>query len=100
MYEKIFWEISSAEELNELANNLRNTKEFDEIRLLCKENNIPEDITEKYIDGSLVTLATMGYLESRKALQSPTWKAAREVVKNKKCKLEKDQGVKKVRKVG
>lgn len=81
MGEKIFGEIANTEDLNELANNLRKTKEFDEIRLLCKENNIPEDISEAFIKGNRVTLATMGYLENRKALQSPTWQAVRAAAK-------------------
>lgn len=73
MGEKIFGEIANTEDLNELANNLRKTKEFEEIRLLCKENNIPDDICEEFVKGNRVTLATISYLKSRKALQSPTW---------------------------
>lgn len=68
------------EDLNELANNLRKTKEFDEVRLLCKENSIPEEVAEKFIKGERLILVEMGYLEQRKALQSPTWKAAREAI--------------------
>lgn len=68
------------EDLNELANNLRKTKEFDEVRLLCKENSIPEAVAEKFIKGEQLILVEMGYLEQRKALQSPTWKAAREAI--------------------
>ena len=51
MSEKIFGEITCAEELNELAVNLRKGKEFDEIRLLCSEDNIFEDMSEEIIQG-------------------------------------------------
>lgn len=70
MNEKIFGEIQKTEELNELANNLRKTKEFDEIRLLCKENGISEEDAEKFIKGEQLFLAKKGYLEKCKALQA------------------------------
>lgn len=63
MSEKIFGEIKTTEELNELANNLRKTKEFDEIRLLCSENGIPEDTAEEFINGNQVLLVADGYQE-------------------------------------
>lgn len=56
MSEKIFGEIQSAEEMNELAVNLRREKEFDEIRLLCTENDIPEDTAEEFIQGKRIHL--------------------------------------------
>lgn len=56
MSEKIFGEIQSAEGMNELAVNLRREKEFDEIRLLCSENDIPEDVAEEFIQGKRLHL--------------------------------------------
>lgn len=81
MGEKIFGEIQKTEELNELANNLRKSKEFEEIRLLCSENNISPEVAEKFIKGDLLILAEIGHLEGNKSLQSPTWKAARADIK-------------------
>lgn len=63
MSEKIFGEIQITDELNELANNLRKNKEFDEIRLLCSENNIPAEKAEEFINGNLFALCEAGYLE-------------------------------------
>lgn len=60
MGEKIFGEMK-IEDLNELANNLRKTKEFDEIRLLCAENEIPEETAEAFIKGDrLILIASQG----------------------------------------
>lgn len=81
MGEKIFGEIQKTEELNELANNLRKSKEFDEIRLLCSENGISAETAEKFIKGDILLLAEMGHLENSKALQSPTWRAVRTAIK-------------------
>lgn len=77
MGEKIFGDICNSEELNELANNLRRTKEYDEIRLLCSENEIDSGVAEEFIKGNRLTLVELGYLENRKALLSPTWQAVR-----------------------
>lgn len=81
MGEKIFGDICNSEELNELANNLRRTKEYDEIRLLCSENGIDSTIAEEFIKGNRLTLVELGYLESRKALQSPIWQTVRKCLK-------------------
>lgn len=74
MSEKIFGEITSTEELNELAVNLRKGKEFDEIRLLCSENNIPKDIAEEFIEGKRLHLAEPGHQEKGEVQQDPDWK--------------------------
>lgn len=63
MENKVFGEIKTTEELNELAVNLRKTKEFDEIRKLCKENNIPDDAAEDFIAGKRLHLADPGHQE-------------------------------------
>lgn len=63
MENKVFGEIKTTEELNELAVNLRKTKEFDEIRQLCKENNIPDDAAEDFIAGKRLHLADPGHQE-------------------------------------
>lgn len=81
MGEKIFGDICNSEELNELANNLRRTKEYDEIRLLCSENGIDSTIAEEFIKGNRLTLVELGYLESRKALQSPIWQTVRKCLR-------------------
>lgn len=71
--EKIFGEIQKTEELNELAINLRKSKEFDEIRLLCSENNIPEEIAEEFIEGKRLHLAEPGHQEKGEEQQDPDW---------------------------
>lgn len=116
MGEKIFGEIQTTEDLNELAKNLRKTKEFDEIRLLCSENDISEKNAEEFIKGDRLLLVENGNRKSnmgddqgeelteprsdigraiesiersafdrvtkdKQALQSPTWKAVREIMK-------------------
>ena len=78
---KIFGEIQTTEDLNELANNLRKTKEFDEIRLLCSENGISEETAEAFIKGEQLLLAASGHQEKAMALQSPTWNAVRAAIK-------------------
>lgn len=67
MTDKIFGNIPDTESLNELANNLRKAKEFDEIHLLCKENGISEDVAQDYAQGKRLILAEAGYLENRQA---------------------------------
>lgn len=73
MSEKIFGAIQTAEELNELANNLRKGKEFEEIRLLCTENNIAADIAEDFIKGNRLLLTSNGCKESSSEGESTTW---------------------------
>lgn len=69
------------EDLNELANNLRKTKEFDEIRLLCSENGISAEIAEAFIKGDQLLLAASVHQENLKELQGQTWEAVRAVIK-------------------
>ena len=52
MFEK-FGEFDTFGEMNELAENLFNEGDIDSIRILAKENGIPEDIAELYIDGEI-----------------------------------------------
>lgn len=77
------------EDLNELANNLRKTKEFDEIRLLCSENGISAEIAEAFIKGDQLLLAASGHQENLKELQGQTWEAVRAVIKP-ECPVEDD----------
>lgn len=71
--EKIFGEIQKTEELNELAVNLRKSKEYDEIRLLCSENNIPEKIAEEFIEGKRLHLTEQVHLENGEGKREPDW---------------------------
>lgn len=52
MFDK-FGEFDSFGEMNELAENLFNEGDIDSIRILAKENGIPEDIVDLYIDGEI-----------------------------------------------
>lgn len=45
-----FGEMDSFEELNELAENLFNEGDIESIKIMAKENGIPEDYAEMYID--------------------------------------------------
>lgn len=87
MSEKIFGEIDSTEELNELANNLRKTKEFDEIRLLCTENHIAPEVAEDFIKGNRLLLAKEKHQENRKALESETRRAVRDGINKNTAEL-------------
>lgn len=51
-----FGEMSSYTELNELAKNLANEGDMVSLRLMAKENGIPEDLTEMYIAGDMEEL--------------------------------------------
>lgn len=88
MSNKIFGEIQTTEDLNELANNLRKTKEFDEIRLLCSENGISEETAEAFINGNQLLLAASGHQEKSKALQSPAWNEVRAAIKKQDVSVE------------
>ncbi len=55
MYEK-FGEFDSFGDINELAENLFNEGDLDSIKLLAKENGIPEDFVEMYIEGDIPVL--------------------------------------------
>lgn len=52
MYEK-FGEFDTFGEINELAENLFNEGDLQSIRILAKENGIPEDIADLYIKGEI-----------------------------------------------
>lgn len=82
MNEKIFGEIQNTEELNELAVNLRKNKEFDEIRQLCSENHISEEVAEEFIKGKRVHLAEPGHQEKSNSSQSQTWDEVRASMKD------------------
>ena len=67
MFEK-FGEMSSCKEINELAENLLNEGDFQNLRDMAKENGIPEDYVEMYISGDIPYLcdtvtAAMGKLD-------------------------------------
>lgn len=81
MSEKIFGEIQTTEELNELAVNLRKNKEFDEIHMLCSENHISEDVAKEFIQGKRLHLAEPGHQEKDNPLESSTWDAVRASMK-------------------
>ncbi len=81
MSEKIFGEIQNTEELNELAVNLRKNKEFDEIRLLCSENNISGEVAEEFIQGKRLHLALPEQQKNSNPLQSTTWETVRASMK-------------------
>ena len=71
MYEK-FGEFDSFGDINELAENLFNEGDLDSIRLLAKENGIPEDFVEMYIEGDIPVLcdamtAAVGKLDAEAA---------------------------------
>lgn len=48
MFEQ-FGEFNSYEDMNELAENLFNEGDFESIRIVAKENGIPEEVAEMYI---------------------------------------------------
>lgn len=51
-----FGEFDSCEEMNELAENLLNEGDLESIRILAKENGIPEDFVELYLEGAIPIL--------------------------------------------
>ncbi len=55
MFEK-FGEMNSAEELNELAENLFNERDLDSIRILAEENGIPKEVVDAYTAAELPVL--------------------------------------------
>lgn len=52
MFEK-FGELSSFEEINELAENLFNEGDTDSLKVMAKENGIQEDFVEMYLKGEI-----------------------------------------------
>lgn len=55
MFEK-FGEMNSYEEINELAENLFNEGDMESIKVVAKENGIPEDFAGLYIEGVIPQL--------------------------------------------
>lgn len=67
MYDK-FGEMSSYTEINELAENLMNEGDIESLREMAKENGIPEDFVELYLEGEIPSFcdaltAAVGKLE-------------------------------------
>lgn len=67
MFEK-FGEMGSYEEINELAENLFNEGDTDSLREMAKENGIPEEFVEMYLQGDIPEIcdamtAAIGKLE-------------------------------------
>ena len=52
MYDK-FGEMSSYTEINELAENLMNEGDIESLREMAKENGIPEDFVDLYLEGGI-----------------------------------------------
>ena len=46
-----FGEMNSYKEINELAENLFNEGDIKSLKEMAKENGIPEDMTEMYLQG-------------------------------------------------
>nr|WP_288978996.1 hypothetical protein [uncultured Blautia sp.] len=68
MFDK-FGELNSCAEINELAENLFNEGDTDSLRVMAKENGIPEEVAEMYIQGDLRALcdtvtAAIGKIEA------------------------------------
>ena len=75
MFEK-FGELNSYREINELAENLFNEGDIKSIRALAKENGLPEEAVDLYINGELPALcdplaAALGKLEVEAAALEP-----------------------------
>nr|DAM36625.1 MAG TPA: PcfK-like protein [Caudoviricetes sp.] len=67
MYDK-FGEMSSYTEINELAENLMNEGDIESLGEMAKENGIPEDFVDLYLEGDIPNLcdaltAAVGKLE-------------------------------------
>lgn len=63
-----FGEMSSYKEINELAENLANEGDSESLREMAKENGIPEDFVDLYLEGDIPNLcdaltAAVGKLE-------------------------------------
>ena len=55
MYDK-FGEMSSYKEINELAENLANEGDIESLSEMAKENGIPEDFVDLYLEGEIPKL--------------------------------------------
>lgn len=68
---EIFGNFDSAEEINQAAEGLKNEGDYENIKVLAKENGIDEEFVQAYIDGEIpvltdTTMAAMGKLEVEK----------------------------------
>lgn len=75
MFDK-FGEFNSYKEINELAENLFNEGDYDSIRAVAKENGIPQDYVEMYVQGDIQELcdkltAALGKIETEAASLKP-----------------------------
>lgn len=68
MFDK-FGEFNSSAEINELAENLFNEGDLENIKVMAKENGIQEEVVEMYLQGELPALcdtvtAAVGKIEA------------------------------------
>ncbi|MCD7882503.1 MAG: PcfK-like family protein [Lachnospiraceae bacterium] len=75
MFDK-FGEMDSCEEINELAENLFNEGDTESLKLMAKENGIPEEMTDLYLSGEMPELcdaltAALGKIEIESADLKP-----------------------------
>lgn len=75
MFDK-FGEFDSYTEINELAENLFNEGDMESIKIVAKENGIPEDIVDMYLEGEIPMLcdaltAALGKIEVEAAALKP-----------------------------
>lgn len=71
-----FGEMDSCKEINELAENLFNEGDIESLKVMAKENGIPEEITEMYLNGDIPELcdaltAALGKIEAESAELQP-----------------------------
>lgn len=76
MFDK-FGEMSSSQEINELAENLFNENDIDSLKAMAKENGIGQEYVEDYLKGNIFNLcdpltAALGKLEVEKEELKPT----------------------------
>ncbi len=55
MFDK-FGEMNSYEEINTLAENLFNEGDFESVKIMSKENGIPQEVAEMYLAGNIPEL--------------------------------------------
>lgn len=75
MFEK-FGEFNSYTEINELAENLFNEGDLESIKIVAKENGIPQEIVDMYLNGEVPMLcdaltAALGKIEVEAAVLKP-----------------------------
>lgn len=96
MYSK-FGEFNSAEEINELAVNLRKEKDVESLRELAEENGIDIDIVEAFLDGDILFLcddmtAAIGKIDVE-AKELNAAEIMEDWVEYLKCKCFEDEGM-------